>query len=691
MKAIPFKLVLLSVGLIALALGSNARAQITSASTTTYTWSGASGTDTNWSTTGNWASGNGAPVSSTASVVLFDATATSTTSTIDTTATLGALLFGGSSTTAIAGVPSFSVGGSGTVTLTGVTYSGYQFPVGVLNDTKATQTISTNLIFANTYDLVATASGSGALVMNGGMVSTGTKILFDAGTSSSIYLNGTISGTGGVRLNGGSGPAYSSIYLNGANTWTGLTSVQNVTLYVGTNSALGQAGAFGKATDNVTIGYGSMSGIGTSILMNGNYKVERSFGIASTANANNSATLGSVVTGAATFSGQIQVDGGTGYAAQAITVTATTGGTVYFTGANSSTGNIFYRSPSSLAGTYDSLTKAGGGTVVLGAKSNYQGYTAINGGTLSVGILANGSTTSSIGISSSASSNLQFNGGALQYTGAAVSTDRLFTVATNGGAIDSSGTGALKFTNTGAATQTGNVARTFALTGTNTNHNEMAVALTDNGSYALSLNKSGAGTWVLTGANTYTGATTVSEGKLLVTGSLTGSGAAAVTVANGALFGGSGTISGRDISVASGGTISAGDMTDAGVSQAGTLSLTGNLVLNSTSHLAFDLGSTSDLISITGNLTLDGVLDLTALSGFGAGTYHLLTYTGTLTDNTLDLGSTIAGYSYSITSGSGTVDLVVTAIPEPTSVALLGLSVLVLLANGRLHRRATDV
>lgn len=89
--------------------------------------------------------------------------------------------------------------------------------------------------------------------------------------------------------------------------------------------------------------------------------------------------------------------------------------------------------------------------------------TAINGTTLTLsanatatgsGTAATIGTANGIGISTNAASNLVIGGGTLQYTGAAVSTDRLFTLGygTNGtatGTLESSGTGAVTFTNTG--------------------------------------------------------------------------------------------------------------------------------------------------------------------------------------------------------------------------------------------------
>ncbi|MES2923588.1 MAG: autotransporter-associated beta strand repeat-containing protein [Verrucomicrobiota bacterium] len=168
-----------------------------------------------------------------------------------------------------------------------------------------------------------------------------------------------------------------------------------------------------------------------------------------------------------------------------------------------------------------------------------------------------------------------------------------------------------------------------------------------NGGGSTSLVKTGTGTLVLAGANTYTGATTVSSGKLSVTGSLA---ASATTVAAAATLGGTGTIAG---SVTCNGTLAPGN-------SAGTLILSNGLVLAAGSKLAYELGTTSDRTTVTGNLTLDGTLDVSAATGFAAGTYTLITHTGALTNNILAIGSLPAGFTAVLdTSVANQVRLVV--------------------------------
>ena len=165
------------------------------------------------------------------------------------------------------------------------------------------------------------------------------------------------------------------------------------------------------------------------------------------------------------------------------------------------------------------VTKTDAGTWVLtNENSAYTGITRIDGGVLSVSKLSNGGVASSIGASTSAAGNLVIgNGSTLRYTGAGDTTNRQFTLSQGVTFIESSGSGALQFTNTGNVTLSGAGDRTIALGGTNTGLNTMGGTIADaglNGKTTLAKNDSG--TWVLTGNNTYTGNTVVNNGNLII-------------------------------------------------------------------------------------------------------------------------------------------------------------------------------
>jgi len=175
-------------------------------------------------------------------------------------------------------------------------------------------------------------------------------------------------------------------------------------------------------------------------------------------------------------------------------------------------------------GTLAGIVKTGVGELQLYSLNTFDGPVTVNGGTLTPSSLANGGANSSLGRSSSAATNLLLgNGSTLKYTGGAASTDRSFTI--NGTAdghtatLDASGSGALNLTNTntpayGAIGQS----RKLILTGTSTATNTLAASIADNGSGKVSLTKTGAGTWVLTGSSSYSGDTVVTNGILRITG-----------------------------------------------------------------------------------------------------------------------------------------------------------------------------
>lgn len=173
------------------------------------------------------------------------------------------------------------------------------------------------------------------------------------------------------------------------------------------------------------------------------------------------------------------------------------------------------------------------------------------------------------------------------------------------------------------------------------------------GGAGASLTKVGTGILTLSGANSYTGGTTVNAGGLVVNGSIGGTG---VSVANGGLIGGSGTIN-TAVTVADGGRLAPG-----AAGTFGTLTVS-SLALNAGSQLDFQLRDGShDQVAVNGPLTLDGVLNVAAPSGLTLGIYRLFDYTGAFTNNGLVLGTlppgTTPGEFTILTGTPGQVDLV---------------------------------
>lgn len=185
-----------------------------------------------------------------------------------------------------------------------------------------------------------------------------------------------------------------------------------------------------------------------------------------------------------------------------------------------------------------SLTKSGTGRWRLAHAANtYTGATNVSAGVLEVAKLANGGSNSSIGASSNGDANLLLGDGAtLRYIGSGDSSNRRFRI--NGSAdghgttIDSSGTGALVFNNSsGPAYGTTSQTRTLTLRGSNTGNNQISGAITNNGAGAVSLVKEDAGKWLISGANTYSGNTSVNAGTLAIP---SGSSASTINVASAA-------------------------------------------------------------------------------------------------------------------------------------------------------------
>jgi len=208
------------------------------------------------------------------------------------------------------------------------------------------------------------------------------------------------------------------------------------------------------------------------------------------------------------------------------------------------------------------------------------------------------------------------------------------------------------------------------------------------------LTKTGPGILLLSGNNTYIGNTMINNGTLGLSGSALSPNTPVITLASNAtlnisgltspVLAGSQTLQGYGTVVGSlqdspGTTIIPGSLTNAG-----TLAINGNLTLAGSETLDYALGKTptsaggtnNSQITVAGNLTINpGTtininLSQVALAG---GAYKLITYTGTLTDNSGGIATawTVNGYTPSgrvtgialSTATPGEIDLVVTGSP----------------------------
>ncbi len=194
--------------------------------------------------------------------------------------------------------------------------------------------------------------------------------------------------------------------------------------------------------------------------------------------------------------------------------------------------------------------------------------------------------------------------------------------------------------------------------------------------------KDGSGAWTLNGANQYTGTTSVTVGTLLINGNQSMA-TGAVSVAAGSVLGGTGAIGGT-VTINSGGTITGGT-----IGSVGALTLASTATFSGAStklaSLSVDLlGSTSDLLAISGTLDLTSAYDQIVFSGATNGTasYAIATY-GSVVGTFSNMPNLPAGYH--LVYGLNELDLVsLAAVPEP-STGVIG--VLGLLAIGWTQRR----
>ena len=367
--------------------------------------------------------------------------------------------------------------GSGTLTLSGTNYRGTASEPAAITISAGTLSASDLHAFTalsvesgatyqlTTYnDTVASIAGAGNINLE--------KYLTIAGASDTNF-SGIISGTGGLTKSG-----LGTLTLSGTNTYTGATTVSAGTLAVTANNALGTNAAGTTVASGATLDFDGV-----------NYSTTEAITV-------NGGTI-KTSTGASTVAGTIALGANSNF--NVVGTSLTSSGVISGAGG---------------------LTKSGSGTLTLSGINTYTGPTIVSAGTLSVtGTLNSGNYAGNIansGILAMGSSSSQTLSGVVSGAGALTKSGSgtLTLSGTNtyeGATTISAGT--LSVTGTlGSGTYAGNIANSGTLAmGSNSNQTLSGVI---SGTGALT--KSGSGTLILLGTNTYTGTTTVSAGTFFL-------------------------------------------------------------------------------------------------------------------------------------------------------------------------------
>lgn len=559
-----------------------------------------------WNTTTNWV--GGVPADGTGSIADFstlDLTADNTVH-LDGAHTLNGLIFGDTTTASAAGWTLDNNGSAANaLTLGGTT------PTITVNALAAGKSAKVSAEITGTAGL--TIAGAGALnlagvnTFTGGLTLNSTGLTTISGTnvaqtwaiSDASYVAGVLISNSGAFASG------STINIATAtnNFPIGLGIADNTAGIVGAGSAINITSTGGRGT----IGLGTGTNLGANITLTGAVALQIITGSGTTISGN----LTFITAGSALG---IRND-----------LTPTAGVTKSNTGTLTIAGNLI----SSVAG-------AGGIT----APNTFTGTLALTGdnsaysGNIGTAGLAALSFSQNLGTGTVSLGNTTV-AATLNYTGTGSTTAAILNLSgtTGGATINQNGTGALLFTSNLTATGVG--AKTLTLTGSTAGTGEISGAII-NGSGTTAVTKAGTGTWTLSGASNYTGATAVNAGTLNLTGSLT----SAVTVASGATLTGTGSTTGTI-------TFSAGS----GVVASATGVQGSNVTANATTNVfvtAAPTGSPATLAIVRHTGTLTGLANFTPATNYRA---------GSITDTAGTVSLTYTGEAKNWNDADGTWDL----------------------------------
>ena len=523
-----------------------------------------------------------------------------------------------------------------------------------------------------------------------GAIANNASLIFNQAADGSF--TGAISGSGGLTKTGAG-----LLTLNGANSYSGGTTITAGTLQGDSNSLQGNildnaALVFNQAANGsyagVISGSGSLtkSGVGTLILGGANTYAGGTTISAGALQGDTASLQGNIVDNASLIFDQSANGNFAGVVSGSGSLVKQGAGVLTLSGANSYTGatqinagTLALAAGSGLA-TSSGVNLSTGSTLDLSAAGNQTlGVLGGAAGTIDIGantLTLNGAGNGSFGgvISGSGALDKQGSGtqtltGANLYTGGTTITGGTLALGAGGSlaagsAVTLGGTGTLDLSTAGNQTIADlNGASGQILLGGGSaltvNDGNFAGAISGNGG----LVKTGAGALVLDGSNSYTGATQVTSGSLVIGSDAAHATAGVqsdVTVATTGSLGGFGHVDGN-VEVQAGGHLAPGSV------PTGSFTVNGNVTLDQGSQLDYAFGTPganantpgqSHNVQVNGNLSINGAtLNPTDAGGFGPGLYNLFDYTGTLTETNGGITAPV-GYSIQNLTGSKQINLI---------------------------------